>query len=61
MILKTSELDNGESEFMVMMKGAPEALISRCSFILTPEGEVPLEVKESNRFHVSTYNISCSR
>uniref|UniRef100_A0A914CEV4 Cation-transporting P-type ATPase N-terminal domain-containing protein n=1 Tax=Acrobeloides nanus TaxID=290746 RepID=A0A914CEV4_9BILA len=50
MIAKITDLNDGQAEFKVMMKGAPEALIDRCSQMLTSNGEIDLTKIEMDKF-----------
>uniref|UniRef100_A0A914C717 Cation-transporting P-type ATPase N-terminal domain-containing protein n=1 Tax=Acrobeloides nanus TaxID=290746 RepID=A0A914C717_9BILA len=50
MITKIVDLNNGQAEFKLMMKGAPEALIDKCTQMLTSKGEIDLTTIEMEKF-----------
>lgn len=52
MIAKIQDLADGLSEYKLMMKGASEILIQKCSKLLTKDGIVPLDIDEKNAFQV---------
>ena len=52
MIIKNKDLKDGNAEYKLLMKGASEILIEKCSTILTKGGEIPLNTEEKNAFQV---------
>lgn len=53
MIAKNRDQGDGQAEYKLMMKGAPEKLILICSKILTKNGVVELSQQEGNAFQVN--------
>lgn len=45
-------LPQGHQKYQLMMKGAPEILIKKCTKIATAGGEVPLDEKMMAKFQV---------
>ena len=52
MIIKNKDFKDGNAEYKLLMKGASEILIQKCSTILTKGGEIPLNTEEKNAFQV---------
>uniref|UniRef100_A0A915DWP8 P-type Cu(+) transporter n=1 Tax=Ditylenchus dipsaci TaxID=166011 RepID=A0A915DWP8_9BILA len=50
MIARVGEDAEGESQYLLLMKGAPEILIQKCSTILTAEGESDLDAEKMEQF-----------
>ena len=52
MIIKNKDFKDGNAEYKLLMKGASEILILKCSTILTKSGAIPLNTEEKNAFQV---------
>lgn len=53
-IAKMHEIGNGQYQYLLIMKGAPEILIQKCSTILTTDEETELTENKRNEFQVSS-------
>ncbi|KAI1723202.1 e1-E2 ATPase domain-containing protein [Ditylenchus destructor] len=54
-IAKMHEIGNGQHQYLLIMKGAPEILIQKCSTILTTDEETELTENKKNEFQ-KAYN-----
>ena len=52
MIIKNKDNGDGTSEYKLLMKGASEILIQKCSKILSSNGVIDLEKDEKAAFQV---------
>lgn len=51
-ITKIRDVDSTQSQYLMMLKGAPEIIIERCTLILSCEGQIELNINEKQEFQV---------